>query len=64
MKDPFGPPVDSCWMPRSAAESLSPHRSVTLEPEWTLPDADYAALMSLPSLRKIYELGKKYLRKR
>lgn len=64
MKDPFGYPVDSCWMPRSAAESLSPHRSVSLEAEWTLPDADYAALMSLPSLRKIYELEKKYLRER
>ena len=64
MKDPFGSPVDSCWVPRSAAESLSPHRSVSLEPEWTLPDADYAALMALPSFAKIYELEKEHLRKR
>ena len=64
MKAPFGYLVDSCWMPRSAAESLSPHRSVSLEPEWTLPDADYAALMALPSFAKIYELEKEHLRKR
>ena len=64
MKDPFGYPVDSLWMPRSAAESLSPNRSVSLEAEWILPDADYAALMALPSFAKIYELEKEYLRKR
>ena len=64
MKDPFGPLVDSCWMPHSTAAPLSPHRSVSFEPEWTLPDADYAALMALPSFAKIYELEKEHLRKR
>ena len=62
MKDPFH--GDPHWMSRSEAEALSPdRRSSSREAEYSLPDADYKAVMALPSLAKIYEKSTKHRRR-
>ena len=62
MKDPFH--GDPRWMPRSEAETLSPdRRASSREAEYSLPDADYKAVMALPSLAKIYEKSTKHRRR-
>lgn len=59
MKDPFH--GDPHWMPRSEAEALSPDRKADYrEAMYSLPDADYKAVMALPSFAKIYEKSTKH----
>lgn len=59
MKDPFH--GDPHWMPRSEAEALSPDRRTSCrEAMYSLPDADYKAVMALPSFAKIYDKSTKH----
>lgn len=45
------------WMPNSRARKLRPERIRPWDtPDWSLPDADYAALCSLPTLRRVRAL--------
>ena len=57
------PVITRVWMKQSQADSLTPSRvKRSDEPRWYLPDADYDAFFSLPTIRKATEWGQRHAR--
>lgn len=55
------PMLDQLWMRKSQAQALLPTRPrCSNEPRWCLPDEDYAALQTLPTVRQARAWGRLY----